>query len=58
MKIVCVLILALAACCIAAEPTWNPADAAKEADRTFALGISSFIGRIALRPAQWVSRSR
>jgi len=38
MKIVCVLILALAACCIAADPTWNPADAAKKAEQDIRSG--------------------
>ena len=30
----------------------------RKPNRTFAQGISSFIGRVALRPDQWVSRSR
>jgi|SRR5437868_6174107 len=53
MKIVCVLILALAACCIAADPTWNPADAAKKAEQDIRSGHISFIERIASRPDQW-----
>jgi len=34
MKILCILgIFLVAGCCVAAEPTWNPADAAKEAEQ-------------------------
>src|SRR2546430_17497960 len=53
MKIVCVLILALAAaCCVAAEPTWNPADAVKEAEQDIRAGHIKFYwaGSIASRP--------
>ena len=43
MKIVCILILALAAaCCVAAEPTWNPADAVKEAEQDIRSGHIKF----------------
>ena len=43
MKIVCSLILALAAaCCVAAEPTWNPADAVKEAEQDIRSGHIKF----------------
>ena len=53
MKIVCILILALAAaCCVAAEPTWNPADAVKEAEQDIRSGHIKFYwaGSIASRP--------
>jgi hypothetical protein len=53
MKIECILILALAAaCCVAAEPTWNPADAAKEAEQDIRSGHIKFYwaGSIASRP--------
>ena len=53
MKIVCVLILALtAACCIAADPTWNPADAVKEAEQDIRSGHIKFYwaGSIAVGP--------
>jgi hypothetical protein len=53
MKIVCILILALvAACCVAAEPTWNAADAAKEAEQDIRAGHIKFYwaGSIASRP--------
>jgi len=53
MKIVCILISALAAvCCVAAEPTWNPADAAKEAEQDIRSGHIKFYwaGSIASRP--------
>lgn len=43
MKIECILILALtAACCVAAEPTWNPADAGKEAEQDIRSGHIKF----------------
>lgn len=43
MKIVCILILALAAaCCIAADPTWNPDNAAKEAEQDIRSGNIKF----------------
>jgi hypothetical protein len=53
MKIVCVLILALAAaCCVAADPTWNPADVAKEAEQDIRSGHIKFYwaDSIASRP--------
>jgi hypothetical protein len=53
MKTVCILILALvAACCVAAEPTWNPADAVKEAEQDIRAGHIKFYwtGSIASRP--------
>jgi hypothetical protein len=59
LKILRVLGLALAAgLCTAADPSWNPADAVKEAEQDIGRGTSSFIGRVASRPDQWVSRSR
>src|SRR5881394_2606120 len=43
MKIFCILVLALAAgCCIAAERTWNPADAVKEAEQDIRIGRIKF----------------
>jgi len=49
----------VAGLCIAADPTWNPADAVKEAEQDISQqGISSFIGRVALRPGQSVCRSK
>ena len=43
MKIVSILTFALtAACCIAAHPTWNPADAAKEAEQDIRSGNIKF----------------
>jgi len=43
MKISRILILALVtACCIAAEPTWNPADAVKEAEQDIRSGHIKF----------------
>jgi hypothetical protein len=53
MKIICILILALlAARCVAAEPTWNPADAVKEAEQDIRAGHLKFYwaGSIASRP--------
>ena len=53
MKVECILILALAAgCCVAAEPTWNPADAVKEAEQDIRSGHIKFYwaGSIASRP--------
>jgi hypothetical protein len=53
MKMVCILILALAAaCCVAAEPTWNPADAVKEAEQDIRSGHIKFYwaGSIESRP--------
>ena len=53
MKIVHVLGSALVvACCLAAEPTWNPADAVKEADQDIRAGHIKFYwaGSIASRP--------
>jgi hypothetical protein len=41
MKVLRVLVIViLAGCCIAADPTWNPADAVKEPRKTFAQGTS------------------
>jgi len=54
MKIVNVLGSALVVvCCLAAEPTWNPADAVKEAGQDIRLGHIKFYwaGSIASRPA-------
>ena len=43
MKILCTLALAVAAgFCIAADPTWNPADAAKEAEQDIRSGHIKF----------------
>ena len=43
MKIVCILILAFAAaCCVAADSTWNPADAVKEAEQDIRSGHIKF----------------
>jgi hypothetical protein len=53
MKIWRILILALvAACCIGAEPTWNPADAVKQAEQDIRTGHIQFYwsGSIAVRP--------
>ena len=53
MKILYFLVLALAAgLCIAAEPTWNPADAAKEAEQDIRTGHIKFYwsGSIASMP--------
>src|SRR5439155_12682959 len=53
MKISRILILALVtACCIAAEPTWNPADAVKEAEQDIRSGHIKFYwaGSIASMP--------
>ena len=52
MKILHVLALALVAGCIAAEPTWNPADAVKEAEQDIRAGNIKFYwaGSIASRP--------
>ena len=53
MKILHVLaIVLLARCCIAAEPTWNPADAVKEAEQDIRAGHIKFYwaGSIASRP--------
>jgi len=53
MKAFCILVLALAAgCCIAAEPTWNPADAVKEAEQDIRTGHIKFYwsGSIASMP--------
>jgi hypothetical protein len=53
MKIVHVLGSALVvACCLAAERTWNPADAVKEADQDIRSGHIKFYwaGSIASRP--------
>ena len=53
MKILCTLALALVAgCCVAAEPTWNPADAVKEAEQDIRTGHIKFYwsGSIASMP--------
>jgi hypothetical protein len=53
MKILYNVALALVAgCCIAAEPTWNPADAVKEAEQDIRTGHIKFYwsGSIASRP--------
>ena len=53
MKIVHVLGSALVViCCLAAEPTWNPADAVKEAEQDIRAGHIKFYwaGSIASRP--------
>ena len=53
MKAFCILVLALAAgCCIAAERTWNPADAVKEAEQDIRTGHIKFYwsGSIASMP--------
>ena len=53
MKIVHVLGSALVVvCCLAAEPTWNPADAVKEAEQDIRAGNIKFYwaGSIASRP--------
>ncbi len=53
MKIVHVLGSALVVvCCLAAEPTWNPGDAAKEAEQDIRSGHIKFYwaGSIASRP--------
>ena len=53
MKIVHVLGSALVVvCCLAAEPTWNPADAVKEAEQDIRSGNIKFYwaGSIAVRP--------
>jgi len=43
MKIFCLLILALVSgFCVAAEPTWNPADAVKEAEQDIRSGHIKF----------------
>jgi hypothetical protein len=53
MKISSILVLGLlAACCVGAEPTWNPADAVKEAEQDIRTGHIKFYwaGSIASRP--------
>jgi len=53
MKIVHVLGSALVVvCCLAAEPTWNPGDAAKEAEQDIRSGHIKFYwaGSIGVRP--------
>ena len=53
MKILRVFALAIAAgLCIAADPTWNPADAVKEAEKDIRAGHIKFYwaGSIASRP--------
>lgn len=53
MKIVhFVVLVVVAGCCFAAEPTWNPADAVKEAEQDIRRGDIKFYwaGSIASRP--------
>jgi hypothetical protein len=53
MKILCTLALAFAAgFCVAAEPTWNPADAVKEAEQDIRSRHIKFYwaGSIGVRP--------
>src|SRR5881396_156406 len=53
MKTLCILVLALVAGCdVAAEPTWNPPDAVKEAEQDIRTGHIKFYwaGSIASRP--------
>jgi hypothetical protein len=53
MKILCILASALVAVsCFAADPTWNPADAVKEAEQDIGTGHIKFYwaGSIASRP--------
>ena len=53
MKILCILIFALVGgYCVAAEPTWNPADAVKEAEQDIRAGHIKFYwsGSIASMP--------
>ena len=53
MKMLRVLVIALlAGYCVAAEPTWNPADAVKEAEQDIRTGHIKFYwaGSIASRP--------
>src|SRR5436309_16052256 len=53
MKILSFLVLALVAgCCVAGEPTWNPADAVSEAEQDIRSGHIKFYwaGSIAVRP--------
>ena len=53
MKILPVLALAIAAgLCIAADPTWNPADAVKEAEQDIRSGHIKFYwaGSVGVRP--------
>jgi hypothetical protein len=43
MKLLCILMLALVSgLCVAAEPTWNPADAVKEAEQDIRTGHIKF----------------
>ena len=53
MKLLCVLMLPLiSGFCIAAEPTWNPADAVKEAEQDIRAGHIKFYwaGSVAVGP--------
>jgi len=53
MKILCILGLFLVAgSCVAAEPTWNPADAVKEAEQDIRMGHIKFYwsGSVEVRP--------
>jgi hypothetical protein len=43
MKVFSILsVVLVAACCVGAEPTWNPADAAKEAEQDIRAGHIKF----------------
>jgi|SRR6266498_581880 len=53
MKILYIVVLALVAgCCVAVEPSWNPADAVKEAEQDIRTGHIKFYwsGSIGVRP--------
>ena len=53
MKLLRIMMLTVVAqCCVAADPTWNPADAVKEADQDIRSGHIKFYwaGSIASRP--------
>lgn len=53
MKLLSILVLTIVAqCCVAGEPTWNPADAVKEAEQDIRSGHIKFYwaGSIASRP--------
>jgi hypothetical protein len=46
------VLMVIVGCCVAAEPTWNPADAVKEAEQDIRTGQIKFYwaGSIASRP--------
>jgi hypothetical protein len=53
MKVLRVLVIVIfAGCCIAADPTWNPADAVKEAEQDIRTGHIKFFwaGSVGVRP--------